>query len=207
MINTVELVGEVIKEPTLNEEIKGERIYVTVLRIPRLCQRADELVIRISERFTAFPEVHVGTKLRVTGSIRTRNVHEQNTRHTRLELTVFCLAVDALSEDEYKPRNVVRLEGVFGKTPYLRKAKTSDRKLCEQLIRSVRNYGRVSYIPTVFWGRTAEYVSTLNKGTHVMCEGRLQSREYIKGGALSNEVNPVRGITYEFCADTIMVQE
>ena len=43
-----------------------------------------------------------------------------------------------------------------------------------------RGYGKSDYIPCIFWGRNARYVSELPVGTSLELEGRVQSREYVK---------------------------
>ena len=203
MTNEIILQGVVVEDCVLNEKIKGELIYSTKLEVPRLSDRSDVLVIRISNRFTAFKDIKVGTKLRVVGSIRTRNVSVEGQEQRRLEVTVFCDSVEIMSDEDYKPENTVRLQGTFRKESFLRKAKTCDRSVCEQLICSERKYNKRSYVPTVFWGRTAEYAATLPQGTEVYCEGRLQSRKYIKRLKDGEDKDIERRVTYEFVASSV----
>lgn len=41
-------------------------------------------------------------------------------------------------------------------------------------------YNKSDYIPCIAWGRNAAYAESLDVGTKLMLEGRLQSREYKK---------------------------
>lgn len=43
-----------------------------------------------------------------------------------------------------------------------------------------RMYNKSDYIPCIAWGRNAAYAESLDVGTKLMLEGRLQSREYKK---------------------------
>lgn len=201
MTNVVELVGEVASEVVFNEEIFGEKIYIFTLAVPRREDKVDYLPVRVSSRFTVFDKIQNGVKLAITGSIRTRNVKQEGDAKRHLEVTVFCSTVDIIEEAEYAPRNMVKLEGLLGKTAHLRSAKRGVRKVCEQSLRVERNHGKVSFIPAIFWGRTAEYVATLPKDTYVRCEGELHSREYLKRGIEGDE--PQRFTAYEFVAGSL----
>ena len=61
-----------------------------------------------------------------------------------------------------------------------------------------RPYHRADYIPCIFWGRTAELVSSCTVGDILELTGRLQSREYVK----VLEEGSQRRTTYEVSAMT-----
>lgn len=200
MSNKVRLSGVILFEPVLSEEINGEKIYQMTVRVARLSDAVDEIKVRVSDRFICFPELHSGVCVDITGSIRTRNVWREDHKRKSLDLTVFCSNIVVCEPEMCE--NVVELDGILSKESFLRRAKTGNRRVCEQLVRNDRGYNKCSFIPVVFWGRNAEYVSSLAKGTKVHCTGRLQSRRYFKRTTESG-VSPIEGITYEVVVSNV----
>ena len=63
-------------------------------------------------------------------------------------------------------------------------------------------YAKTDYVPSVFWGRSAKFISCLDVGTRIKAVGRLQSREYIKKHDDGTEETKT---AYEFSVSTFEV--
>ena len=83
----------------------------------------------------------------------------------------------------------------------LRKAKSTDRILCEIQLRVQRSRNKVSVIPIIAWGREATYISEFDVGTEISVKGRFQSRELLRHNGDDMESD----VTYEVSASGIQV--
>ena len=66
-----------------------------------------------------------------------------------------------------------------------------------------RTFRRADYLPCIFWGRTAEEISSCHTGDRIRIEGRLQSRTYTK----HTEEGSVERTAYEISALTAQILE
>lgn len=145
--------------------IKSERISGTVDKIP----------VVISERILDKEIDYENKFVEINGNVR---LYKEKTDRKKL-LYVF---VSEVFVPEYGTWNCneVRLTGYICKQPYLRKTPVTERDIADVLISYSHRYGKTFYIPCVFWGRNAKYVSELPVGTKLEMKGRFQSREYKK---------------------------
>lgn len=83
----------------------------------------------------------------------------------------------------------------------MRKTPVTERNIADVLVAYNHRYGKTFYIPCIFWGRDAKYVSELPVGTKIEISGRVQSREYKK---ITEEEYETR-VAYEVSAKEIKV--
>ena len=195
-MNKIVLAGLVTEEPIFSHEVHGEKFYRFYLSSSRQSGYCDVLMCTVPEIIKN--GINEGNVVKVSGEIRTRNVHEDDKSH--LEVTVFVKEVLLYEEDE----NNVELDGFICKEPVYRETPFG-RQITDLIVASnrERNY-KSDYIPCIAWGRNAIRTSEFDVGTRVKVSGRLQSREYNK--RLGDETYEAR-TAYELSTSMIDVVE
>lgn len=96
-------------------------------------------------------------------------------------LSVFVREFEVLEDStlEIDVVNHVFLDGHIRKSPVYRKTPLG-REITDVLLAINRPYGKSDYIPCIFWGRNARYISEFDIGDRIRIWGRIQSREYVK---------------------------
>lgn len=195
-MNKIVLAGLVTEEPIFSHEVHGEKFYRFYLSSSRQSGYCDVLMCTVPEIIKN--GINEGNVVKVSGEIRTRNVHEDDKSH--LEVTVFVKEVLLYEKDE----NNVELDGFICKEPVYRETPFG-RQITDLIVASnrERNY-KSDYIPCIAWGRNAIRTSEFDVGTRVKVSGRLQSREYNK--RLGDETYEAR-TAYELSTSMIDVVE
>lgn len=181
--NQVELVGEIASDFTYSHAVRGERFFTMQLSVKRLSDFADSIPVIVSERLMDVNRDYKGECVYIAGQFRSFNRHEEG--RNRLELFVFAREIeffDTNSENEFpsfENRNLVFLDGYICKNVIYRKTPLG-REIADVLLAVNRPYGHSDYLPCVCWGRNARFASTLEIGTQVRFDGRIQSRTYMK---------------------------
>lgn len=179
--NKIELCGVIASTPELNHKTYGENFYGFRLSCSRKSTEKDMLPIIVSDRLVEIKDLQVGKKISVKGQVRTFNKHISDDKR-KLLIMVFARDVREIEEEgESAPEfnNNVKLSGYICKPPVYR-VTPKGREIADVLIAVNRTYGKSDYIPCITWGRNARYTGSLDVGTRVDVEGRLQSREYTK---------------------------
>lgn len=177
LLNSVTLSGEICSEKEYSHEVYGEKFYVLKLSVKRLSDKADEILLTISERLTNLDELTIGTKVSILGQFRSYNKHEEN--KNRLILSVFVRKLVIINEEPEENKNSITLNGYICKAPVYRKTPLG-REIADVLLAVNRPYGKSDYIPCICWGRNAKYVSGFEVGQGITINGRIQSRVYTK---------------------------
>lgn len=173
--NKVTLVGTIISKLTYDHEVFGEKFYKGYLTVARKSGTEDVLPLMISERSIDVTADFIGCRVKVDGYFRSYSLHE-NGKH-QLKLSV--LVVDIDDAGELKDESTIVLKGFLCKKPAYRETPLK-REITDCLLAVNRAYGKSDYIPCIFWGRNAGYVSQFDIGTKLRLEGRIQSRTYNK---------------------------
>ena len=173
--NRAYVAGEVISAPVFSHEVLGERFYDVVLSVKRLSDRADEIPVTVSDRLMQDASLEVGTRLGVSGQLRSYN--KQADGRSKLVLRVFARELD---DGESDTPNRIELEGYVCKPPVYRTTPFR-REICDMLLAVNRAYNKSDYIPAIAWGRNAKYAGEFAVGDKVAVSGRIQSRTYQKG--------------------------
>ncbi|MBR2929408.1 MAG: single-stranded DNA-binding protein [Oscillospiraceae bacterium] len=173
-LNTTELCGVVATEPVFSHENHGQEFYRFTLEIERLSGSTDRIAILALSSTLAATPVTVGTQIRVLGQLRTYNNRNEGGR--RLVISVLA---NIIAPWDGESCNVVRLCGTLCKPPVLRRTPLG-RSICDVMLAVNRRYGRSDYLPCIAWGQLAIQIGSMEVGSQLRLEGRIQSRIYSK---------------------------
>ncbi len=154
----------------------GESFYTFVLGIERRSGYVDEINVMVSERLIYDYEPEVDDFVEITGQVRTYN--ENIDGKNKLNVVIFARDIE-INNDVLYYENYIYLEGYLCKKP-VKRTSPLGRDICDLMIAVNRMYNKSDYIPCIAWGRNANYADTLDVGTKLYIEGRIQSREYKK---------------------------
>lgn len=195
-LNTIGIAGNVVAAPERHANVYGwEGIYALWLDSLRdsgiedcvlVLFRADKIN---GESLGAYPPdafapeelvelIKPGSRVEVTGQLQTY----KNKETGRTQLFIWASYVSALSE-EWQQFNAAYITGEVVREPVYRETPKgryiTDLALC---VPSAFAQGFSCVIPCITWGRNAAKAAEVKPGDTVYLEGRLQSREYTKGG-------------------------
>lgn len=176
--NNVTIAGKIVAGFTFENEVCGEKFYMTDVLVYRNSGTYDLIPFMVSERFIDAGKDYRDYYILANGQFRSHNRHDGD--KSKLILYVFAREV-SISEDicEKYDLNSISLDGYICKEPKYRKTPL-DREICDVLFAVNRSYGKSDYIPCICWGRNARYADQFEVGAHVQLWGRIQSREYQK---------------------------
>lgn len=195
--NYVKLLGEVEDEPKFSHRVYEESFYTFPLRVHRLSEACDIIMITISEHLMPAADIRYGSRVYLEGSYRSYN--NFSGVGNKLVLTVFVKFIEnAVDEELYPKPNYIYLNGFICKKPSFR-VTPFGREITDLLIAVNRTYNKSDYIPCIAWGHNSRYASNLEVGTNVIIEGRIQSRNYQK--VLESET--ITKTAYEVSASSI----
>lgn len=173
--NKVEIGGIIVENFVFDHEICGERFYKFHLCAFRLSETTDTIPIMVSERLVSVKEEWEGVSVILRGQLRSYNQYKNDKRH--LIIYVFAREFEVAPDDYDHHENHIYLDGHLCNNPIYRITPLG-REISDLLIAVNRNYGKSDYIPCIAWGRNARFAQSLESGSHVIIEGRIQSREY-----------------------------
>jgi len=196
--NTAHITGIVATEFEFSHQVYGEGFYTCLAEVPRLSAANDLLPITVSERLADMDLLTVGSRVDITGQIRSYNSYSEDVKRTKLMLTIFAREVE-ISEDgesayddgfdfyseraqyERPGRNVneIYLNGYICKQPIYRTTPFG-REIADLLVAVNRSYNKSDYIPCIAWGRNARFAGKLCVSDNIRLWGRMQSRLYQK---------------------------
>lgn len=171
--NRISLQGWVSGAPVLTHRNHGVDYYTAPFCVPRLSGAEDVLNLVIAR-----PDMDLwqpGGWLAVEGEVRSYN--NRSGVGPRLVITVLVRSAIPIRPAEGENRLV--LSGVLCKSPTRRRTPLG-REICDLLLAVNRPYGRADYLPCIAWGSLAALCGSLDVGTPLRLEGRLQSRAYRK---------------------------
>lgn len=173
-LNYAELCGTMAAAPMFSHISRGESFYIFPLCVERLSGAEDTINIVVREENLSEIQPQDEEKIRVIGEVRSFN--NKSGGGARLVITVFAKKIELVcAEDE----NIIRLAGTLCKPPNKRTTPMG-RDICDLMLAVNRRYGRSDYLPCIAWGTKAIKAAEWSVGTHVLLEGRIQSRSYIK---------------------------
>lgn len=176
--NQVSVIGEIVSGFTFNHVARGEGFYMVDIAIKRLSGIDDVIPLMISERLIDVNANYHRCTVEAIGQIRSYNWHDGMKR--RLSLSVHVSELNFMNEfTDHTKNNQIFLDGYICKEPIYRKTPFG-REITDLLIAVNRPDGKSDYIPCVSWGRNAQFAVNQMVGTHIMLQGRIQSRKYLK---------------------------
>ena len=178
--NSVRVAGIIEGTPELNHSVYGENFYTILIRVNRISDNYDVLPLTISERLVDIESLTEGTAIDVLGQFRSFN-KDNGDGKKHLVLSIFVRELEFIEDfDEQQDCiNQIEIIGYLCKEPHYRKTPLG-REICDALFAVNRTYGKSDYLPSILWGRNAQYFSTKNVGEQFKIKGRIQSREYNK---------------------------
>ena len=190
--NQVLMRGVISSGFTFSHQVLGEGFYMTEIQVKRLSDTEDRIPVMISERLVDITQDPIGEYVEIRGQFRSYNKHEEG--HNRLVLSLFAREIKYANEEEQPNHlNKIFLDGYICKPPVYRKTPYG-REIADILLAVNRSYDKSDYIPCICWGRNAIYASSLEVGSHLQMEGRIQSRKYVKK---LDEKNVEERVAYE----------
>lgn len=180
--NKVTLTGEIVSNFEFSHECYGEGFYTAMLSSERTSGQKDIIPIMVSERLVDVKVEWEGRFVEVSGQFHSYNKNEGERNH--LILSVFAREFEEMEFEHEEPgrgndENHIFIDGFICKPPVYRKTPLG-REIADILLAVNRPYRKSDYIPCIAWGRDAVYASSLEVGTRLRIEGRIQSREYQK---------------------------
>lgn len=176
MNNMVTISGVISTPIKFSHRVCDEAFYEFTLASMRLSGRYDCIPAMISERLIDVSQDMAGKKMKINGQFRSYNFSDENGNH--LKLHVFVKEAKIIDSDS-KDENKILLEGTICRTPRYKETALG-REITDMMLAVKRQYRKTDYIPCICWNRNALFADTLEPGTTIRAEGRIQSREYIK---------------------------
>ena len=173
--NYAAIVGDIESDFTYSHESYGECFYCFSVKIPRLSNSADTIIITASERILCDDDYKIGDKIKITGQFRSYNNYTDT--GNRLILTLFAKTIEKAENEHYN--NEIILNGFLCKEPVYRTTPFG-REITDILLAVNRTHNKSDYIPCIAWGRNAKFAQRLQIGDNIVITGRMQSREYQK---------------------------
>ena len=174
--NVVNLGGKIASNPVFSHELYDEKFYKLDVETKRLSDSSDILPIIVSERLIDIDDLKIGEIVNIVGQFRSYN--QQTESKSKLILSIFAKEIEKTQED-ILTLNDANLIGYICKTPIYRKTPLG-REIADVLIAVNRSYKKADYMACILWGRNARFCETLEVGTMVKINGRIQSRKYEK---------------------------
>ena len=190
LTNNITLRGALHSLPEFSHENHGKCFHRFLLDVPRLSGTVDCLPVVAEEQLVMDMDPCGGEMITVTGQVRSYNQRSDGSRH----LLIFVFA-QTLTVETGEPINEVLLEGPLCREPIYRRTPLG-RDICDGMLAVPRAFRRADYLPCIFWGRTARYISQYHTRDVVRIRGRLQSRGYTK----QTETGPEERVAYEISA-------
>lgn len=175
--NKVALAGVAKSEFKFDHEFRGESFYTLDVECSRSSGFADVLPVIVSERLVDVNGGIAGKNVMIGGQFRSYSQYDNNGK-SRLVLYVFAQSFE-VSDEPINHMNTISLNGYIGKPPVHRFTALKN-DIADVMLSVPRAYEKTDYIPCVFWGRNAKYISGFGVGTYITAEGRIQSRKYVK---------------------------
>lgn len=180
--NKATLSGEIVSNFEFSHEVYGEGFYISMILAERTSIKKDIIPIMVSERIVDVKSEWKGRFVKISGQFRSYNKHEGENNH--LILSVFAREFEEIEFEHEEPgsgndENQIFLDGYICKPPVYRKTLLG-REIADILLAVNRSYGKSDYTPCIAWGRNARFADSLDVGTRLQIDGRIQSREYQK---------------------------
>lgn len=169
--NQVELSGLVNTNFEYLYEEFGKKLYGFELAVQRMSGTIDYIPILVAEE--EFVDDHlVDSYVHIIGTLRYYGKKQIPDKR----LLVY---VEFMEVEKYRrPKDINRIviSGILESAPVFRITK-SERKITDLSILVKRRYWTFDYIPTIVWGRNAEFAKNFGIGDHIKLIGTIQSRQ------------------------------
>lgn len=163
------LVGEITSPPKRIKDVGNKKQQFNV-RMKRASGQTDEITVHIWKDLAC--DLRIGDKVKLLGEFHSKNIGE-----TKVDL-FFC-AMDLIPMFNSVDENQIVIVGYLCKVGVLRRT-PMDRVIVDFILAVHRDDGHSDYINCIAWGNCAKNIADMEIGTLLRCNGRMQSRIYIK---------------------------
>lgn len=198
--NEARVVGICEEMPTFSHSVKDENFLNFKVRVERLSENSDYLIVTAPEDEISKKGDILGKKIEIIGQFRSYNNYTNS--GNKLILTLFAREIEIKDMDEQFD-NEIYLNGYLCKKPIYR-VTPFGREIADLLIAVNRAYNKSDYIPAIAWGRNARFVKNMDVGQKIQIIGRMQSRDYQK--KISDEES-ITKTAYEVSINKIDVEK
>lgn len=176
--NVAEVTG-IISSEVVYDHItgNGDRFYTFFVDVKRLSGTYDSLMVMVPEELLLADEDYLGRAVCLKGHFRSYNRKENGKSH--LILYLYAKSLEFIEQDTCADTNELTLIGYICKKPVARTT-PAGRIITDIMLAVNRPFGKTDYIPCIFWGRNAYYISNFEVGRQIKLIGRMQSRIYTK---------------------------
>ena len=176
--NVAEVTGIISSEVVFDHIIgNGDRFYTFFVDVKRLSGIYDSLMVMVPEGLLLADEDYLGKAVHIKGAFRSYNRKEKGKTH--LILYLYAQSIEFIEQDTCVDTNELTLIGYICKKPIARTT-PSGRIIADIMLAVNRPFGKSDYLPCIFWGRNAYYISNFEVGRQIKLIGRMQSRIYAK---------------------------
>ena len=182
--NDVKITGDLVEDFKFGHMNNGEEFYISTISIPRNSGTLDVLKLVVPKRTLEIEHPKSGDVIKLRGNLRTYHLFDEK-GNVWNELRIFSESIRIVDQDSLR-ENYIFLRGDVWKTPRMHKTK-SNRIVTDVLLRVHRKVRKSDYIPCICWGRNAVWADLLEVGSKIEIEGRIQSRDYRKGGIIQQQ--------------------
>lgn len=182
--------------PEYSHSVKDESFYSFKLKVNRLSENSDVLIVTLPEKMLLNVSIKEGKMLKISGQFRSYNNYKES--GSKLILTLFAKEMEEV-EEKAEFENEIYLNGFLCKKPVFR-VTPFGREIADILLAVNRAYNKSDYIPCIAWGKNARIVKNMQVGQNLKISGRIQSREYQKK---LSETETVTKTAYEVSASQI----
>lgn len=203
--NNIIYSGIIVGDAKFSHEVLGELFYTIMVKSYRKNPETFDIIpVLVSERIIDIEQLNDGVFVKLSGQWRTRNVRV-NEERTTLEQSLFTHTIEIVTDTEnFVYDNILKVTGYLTRKPVLR-ITPRGKKIADCKIAVNRAFKKSDYIPTIIWGRGAQYISSrFDAGTEVVAEGRIQSREYFK---TLEDGTVITGTVYEYSVRNLWVDD
>lgn len=196
-MNELELVGRVLKEPTVHHKRQDDVFLTFDIGIPRNSGTVDCIQVLCLEKLLDNQKLEKGDCVKIFGELRTYDRIDGAKK--KLLIFAYVLTIEKITKEEFdqtKNKNCIRLKGNLCKAPVNRFTATK-RVITDLLIATNRSFNRSDYIPCIAWGTNAYYAKLFKIGDLISLEGRLQSREKAGNTYYDLSINTLKRLTDE----------
>lgn len=173
--NQAAVSGTITSALKLDHIYKDEKYYRFTLSIKRTSNTKDNIPVIVSERLIDCSKDYLGKCTQVIGELKTHNIGSHLLVYLQVN-NIYFYSYDDNTNNIFLEGNICT-EPVYRLTPL-------GRQITDFTLAVPRMYNKCDYIPCIAWGKTAIYLSSMSKNTHVKILGRIQSRDYNKNGSI-----------------------
>ncbi len=200
--NRVLISGEILSDFEFSHEQNGRKFYLVDVSALRISGTPDIIPVMVSDQIISKGDWQIGKRIKVIGQFRSYNKRTDDSFKMLLFVFAMSFEPEAFGEIGFD-KNYICLYGYICRKANYRETPLG-RTISDFILAVNRSNGRTDYIPCICWGRNAGFVDSLDIGTHIMAEGRIQSREYRK--KISDDDFEVR-VAYEVSLSKMSVVE